>query len=286
VAASSVAADRTVIAAFDTTDLVGPGADAADILLVAGFSLPRERVPDLLRSARATKRRLCNHETVPVKWNLRGQPRALNLHGYGALQDLLIEISNELRSALLQCLREAQPSIFLSILHAHSFRRQVLIDLCEDLTRFAFANLLMRLGLSRAAAADTRQTEVSLDWPEGNAPSPFIAEYLSGWREGVSPNGLRVVPYRCGPLRDFGFLPSPVFGVADVDERLQLADLCVAASRAFVNCAIGRAAGTDYATEEFRKLIPCLYAPAGMVMGRGVTVAPANQDLSRQVCVA
>jgi hypothetical protein len=272
-----------MIGVLDTTELVGPGAESADILLVAGYCLPRETLPDLLRDVREIKNICCGNSYVPIKWNLRGQRRAIDLHRCHHLEQRLLEVSDLLRQALLECLRNAKATLFLSVLSAYSYRKEVLNDIRGTLARFCFGNILMRVGLFRRNSIDHRMTEIILDWPEGGAPAPFVAEYLAGWRDGISPNEIKPIPYRCGPLKDLGFFPGPTFGVTDVDERLQLADLVVASSRSFVNYAIGRSNADEFANAEFFKLLPLFFRERNMIMGRGVTVSPINGDLSKQI---
>jgi hypothetical protein len=275
-----------MVGVFDTSDLTGPGAEAADILLAAGYLLPRECLGDLLTDVRAIKEKHCGNPDVPVKWNIRGMDRALGLHGCGDLQGQLLETSNSLRSDLLSSLNEHNATLFLSVIHAYSYRRDVLRGVRANLGRFVFANTLMRVGLCRSNTRDRRRTEVLLDWPESGQPMPFVTEYCSGWKNGRSEHDGRHVGYRCGALRDLGFEPSPTFGVTDADVRLQLADLVVGMSRVFINHAMGRVGAAEFGVAEFGGLLPRFFSHGGLVMGRGITVAPTNGVLSGQILEA
>jgi hypothetical protein len=238
---------------------------------------------NLLADVRRVKQDRCDDPDMPVKWNLRGQARALRLHGCDGGEERLLAVAEPLRADLLSALAQSGATLFMSVIHAYSYRKKVLSSVREDLLRFCFGNLLMRVGLARRNQTDRRRTEILLDWPESGATGPFIGEYLSGWKAGRSENALGAVPYRCGPLRDLGFEPAPVFGVTDLDVRLQLADLVAAACRSGVSHAIGKLGDSDFGVRQFRSLLPSFFRQGGMVMGRGITVAPTREHLSNAV---
>lgn len=272
----------------DSTELVAIfGAEVPDTLVIGGYALPDVDLSSLVAKTREIKLSHLGNPYVPIKWNIRDLNRALNMHNINELQPVISQKSDMLRSQLLAALSGANAILFLSILLAHSNKRQVIGRTKEDLIRYSFGNLLMRAGLYWKDAKVPVEAEVILDWPQSGRRQIFINEYFSGWKDGFSlaegTEGEKV-PYHCGALRDLRFRPSPLFGITDLDERLQLADLVVGAARSFVKFCMGEVTETDFGVQQFVSLAPRLYREGGWkCFGRGLTVSPANSPFSEMI---
>jgi hypothetical protein len=269
----------------DNSELNGVwGAEAADVFVIGGYAIPREKVSPLLKKVQNVKGRRGLNTHSPVKWNMRDLDRALIAHDLLGQKDIIINQSNVLRTELLAELTAAGATIFVSAIRAYSNKKQVLGQTKEDLVGYSFGNLLMRAGLFCAGAAGGRRVDVLLDWPDRNERTPFTAEYYTGWRYGRSGSGDKAVSYQCGPLASIAFIPAPAFAGTEFEPRLQLADLVVGAAREFINFSLGKAEKSSFGVQRFKSLIPHLYQEAGQqILGRGVTVSPANSDFSTAV---
>jgi hypothetical protein len=269
----------------DNSELNGIwGAEAADVLVIGGYTIPRDKVAPLLKKVQKVKEKRGLNPHCPVKWNMRDLDRALMANDLIGQKDTLIGQSNVLRTELLNELTAAGATIFASAIRAYSNKKQILGKTREDLVGFSFGNLLMRVGLFCKEAAGGRRVDVLLDWPERNDRSPFTTEYYTGWRHGRSgPEGKSVI-YQCGALADLAFSPAPTFAGMEFEPRLQLADLVVGATREFINFSLGEAKEDSFGVQQFKSLIPHLYQPSGRrSFGRGITVSPANSDFSTAV---
>jgi len=259
------------------------GAQAPDTFVLAGYAIPSTQVGPLIRCAEEIKRELLGNSNVPIKWNVRDLTRALELHGLSELLPQIREHSKEVRKALLDSLCQSGATLFLSVILAYSNRRQVLGRSKADLVRYSFGNFLMRAGL---LCKETGPADVQLivDWPDKGEPRLFIEEFYSGWKDGKSVTVDQSIEYRCGPLSSLGFRPGLLFGVTDIDVRLQLADLLVGACRSFIDYCMDCGRKEDFGVQQFKAIAPCLDRADGWkCFGRGITVAPAKSHFSEVI---
>jgi hypothetical protein len=259
------------------------GAQAPNTFVLAGYSIANDHVPRLIKRAGEIKEAAFGDKNVPIKWNVKDLDRALKLHGLSDLSPKIKEKSNLVRGELLTALSDSGATLFLSVLLAYSNDRQVLGESKDDLVRYSFSNFLMRVGLF-CKEHNGGDVQVILDWPDKDQRQIFVEEYLSGWRDGKSYSADQSVDYRCGPLTSIGFREAPVFGVTDLDVRLQFADLLVGACRSFINFSMGCVPKEHFGVQQFKAIAPCLDRADGWrCFGRGITVAPANSAFSRSV---
>jgi hypothetical protein len=268
----------------DASELTGAyEAEAPNTFVVAGYSIFSEHVSSLIRGAEEIKKARLGNKNVPIKWNVKDLERALALHGSSELSSTIKSKSNEIRKTLLELLYCSGATLFLSIIQAYSNKKPVLGRTKDDLVRYSFGNFLMRVGLF---CKERPLTDVQLivDWPDGNKRSPFVQEFHSGWTNGESVSANTSVKYECGPLSSLGFRAGPLFGVTDVDVRLQLADLVVGACRSFVDYCMDATGKVDFGVQQFKSIAPHLDRRAnGTSVGRGVSVAPARSEFSEKI---
>jgi hypothetical protein len=269
----------------DNSELNGIwGAEASDVLVIGGYAIPRDKVVSLLKKVEEVKEKRGLNRHCPIKWNMRDLDRALAAHDLIGQKDILIGQSNVLRSELLTELTTGGATIFASAIRAYSNRKQILGATREDLVGFSFGNLLMRVGLFCKETAGSRRVDVLLDWPERNDRAPLTAEYYTGWRYGRSGPEHKAIQYQCGALAHIAFSPAPAFAGMEFEPRLQLADLVVGATREFINFSLGKAQEGSFGVQQFKSLIPHFYqSPRAHILGRGVTVSPANSDFSTAI---
>ena len=271
---------RRFQAIFDSSEVTGPwGAEAPDVIIVGGYGIDSGSKVLLLEEIAAVKRQHGLDPDCPVKWNLRDLRRPLAAGDFKDCLPRLLACGDPLRRDLVDALVKLQATSFFSIIRAHSNKKKVLSDTQRELSAFSFGNLLMRVGKFRNSPYTTGNScEVVLDWPPANDRRPFVDEYRCAWRLGTStgPN----VTYNCGSLRNLGFYPSPVFSVMELDPLLQLADIAVGATRCFLDFALGKVTGDTFGVQCFKRLRQTIWQMNGHVIGNGLTVSPANSDLS------
>jgi hypothetical protein len=267
----------------DNTELTAIyGAEVPDVIVIGGYALPDSDLPALLDKVRHRKQAHFANPHVPIKWNVKDLQRALNVHGLDHMLPSIIQKSEAVRKDLLQSLVETNATLFISILLAYSNRKQVLGKTKDDLIRYSFGNLLMRTGIFCKRANFDGHTQVILDWPDSGKRNIFISEYLTGWKDGVSITEQEQIQYHCGPLSAIRFRSAPLFGITDLDERLQLADLVVGASRSFVDFCMGRRKESDFGVQQFVSISRSFDREDGWkCFGHGITVAPANSPFSK-----
>jgi hypothetical protein len=169
------------------------------------------------------------------------------------------------------------------VILAYSNRRQILGASKDDLVRYSFGNFLMRAGLF-CKEREPAEVQLIVDWPESERRRLFVEEYYSGWKDGKSVTAAESIEYRSGPLSSLGFRAGPLFGVTDVDVRLQLADLVVGTCRSFINYCMRVTTEQDFGVQQFKAIARCLDRADGWrCFGRGITVAPANSDFSQTI---
>lgn len=256
--------------------------DVPDIIVIGGYAIPGENVNPLITAIRRRKEELLGDDQIPVKWNIKDLGRALNAHGLDNLLPTLKSNSELIRSDLLRLLRESGATMFVSVVLAHSTKKDKIPKM--ELAGYSFSNLLMRVGLFKKSLKNASDCELILDWPDGHQREPFIKEYRLGWKSGKSGNNQKEISFFCGPLKNLGFHASPLFGITDFDERLQLADLLVGCSRSFINYCMDKTTEKDFGVQEFNKLLPSLYKdPKGKVLGCGLSISPLNSTLGKMI---
>jgi hypothetical protein len=86
----------------DNSELNGIwGAEAPDVLVIAGYAIARDKVGPLLKKVQKVKQNRGLNAHCPVKWNMRDLDRALMAHDLIGQKDILIGQSNVLRAELL-----------------------------------------------------------------------------------------------------------------------------------------------------------------------------------------
>lgn len=256
-----------------------------NIIAVGGFAVPREQRAKLVREVRATKRDLTGDPYVPIKWNIRDLREEIEDRGGPDFYEEVAAVSRDIRSRMLGALRAADGTCFVSLIHAHSEREDVLRDVGGRLPRYCFVNFLQRVGLCvERRIAGGRDVQMILDWPPGNDRSLWEEEYRAGWEEGDSADPGDDSEYLSGPLSELGFRPSLLYGTTPSNEGLQVADLVVGATREFVKFAhLGEGEIDSVGVQEFGELLPYFHDREGPVVRRGIAVAPKSSDLLRSI---
>ena len=262
------------------------GAEAPDILLVAGYCVPRSRRDELFEAVRHSKKDLLGNEYYPVKWNILSlKQHCQNFRDTNVLQSLLT-VSDSLRVRLLAHLLESGATMFASVIQAYSNNRQVLGSTRGDLVGYSFGNILQRLGLFIKNYRQTSRVHVQLilDWPEGSNRAPFIREYWSGWQRGISGEDAgHQSTYYSGPLKDLDFDPAILFGCTEFHPGLQLADLVTGVTRSFIDYAMGSRTKNDFGVQQFMRILPRFYRSNGQILGYGLVVSPVSSNLATMV---
>lgn len=266
----------------DSADIKTELAQIPNVIVVGGYLIERARLPALLEEVRNIKTAHVENANAPVKWNLRDVRRALGIHGLPEdVQERLLAVSDQLRSELLDALGRSGAKLFVSVFRSHARQRDSLQALRADCVTYSFGNFLQRTARYKKRAHPDDRVELLLDWPAGNSRSEFVSTYLAGWRDGTCGGSI----YESGPLEENLYEAAPIFGVTELDPRLQLADLVVGAARSFVNSCLEGAPQDNFGVRQFGLLRPHLGANpnSGNIRGWGVTVAPASSEFSDQI---
>lgn len=263
-----------------------PKQTKADIFVTAGFAINTDCLLQLAQAISKVKENRTGYSSYPVKWNMKDIGRARDIHGKGLTNSR--EFWDLLREEVLQELFQQQPTIFISILGAHSTKQSISRERHQQLVQYSFGNLLQRFALNKQTDVD-KPAVVTMDWPESNDRTPFIREYLSAWRDGQSHSRhlyTNPPPYYSGPLRALGFLSSIHFAATDIDVYLQATDLIVGATRQFVETAIRQKGEENFGSKCFRQLILPLVArdPKNQSpLGYGIAISPKDSPLAQQI---
>ncbi|MHA1329892.1 MAG: hypothetical protein ACTSR2_02335 [Candidatus Hodarchaeales archaeon] len=266
---------------FDNSELMDIwGAEVPDILMVGGFAIPRNREQILINEVKRLKESYFGDPFVPVKWNIRDLQESLENRRGKELYRKVMNKSKEIRAGVLDAMKSENLTLFISIIHAYSNRKQILGKTKQDLVGFAFGNLLMRTGSYVKDQKTTTRTEVTLDWPESNDRTPFVKEYCSGWESGCSGS----VEYFCGPLCNLGFEQGPIFALMELNVGIQMADLIVGITREFIEFSMGKRSKNDFGVGQFFNILEKFWkSNKGKILGYGISLSPPDDELSNRI---
>lgn len=263
----------------DNSELnAGLGADIPDLLIFGGLAVDESVGVTLRNSLTKMKADYSEDFVFPIKWNLKDLRKHFRRCDQTNLYEELLAKSKELREQIFTILEDSEITIILSCLVAYSRERRILKKTREELGRYVFANGLMRFGLLVEEHAP-KGAEIVLDWPDKSNPSPFDTEYSSAYHRGQTAH--KSVPYISGPLKTLGFSDSPFYASMTENSLLQVGDLIVGAFRDFLDVCLCKR-GESLGARLLRKVIPKFYGFPNSIVGRGISVSPAQSDV-RQI---
>lgn len=262
----------------DNSELNGIwNAEIPDILIFGGILISEEEIPKLMAVIESQKKEYSPQGDFPIKYNMRDLQAWFDKDGRKDLYTSLLSNSNTWRRSIIQDSLSVDYSIIVSCLNFYSSERKEIIKNKENVTRYTFANALMRVALcikERKAAS----CEVFLDWPDAGKYTPFIQEYRSALYKGLSydtPN----IRYYTGPLKSLGFSDSPYFTKMEECVLLQFSDLLIGAVREFVDFCLDQKPHDSFGVQLVRTLVPKFRGYPGRIVGHGIIVSPRNSEL-------
>lgn len=260
----------------DNSELGGiKNAEIADILIFGGIILGSEVAQQLQGEVEDIKERHVGHRRAPIKWNMKDLRDLYKAQQQVALYERLMETTREWRRDIFSTLAKYECALLVACIEGYSAKRTVLKERKDELSRYVFANGLMRFGL-HVRDVEAESAVVVMDWPDKGAPRPFDSEYAHAYMKGQTADGR--VRYGCGRLEALGFVDSVMYTNAHHSTLLQIADLVVGATREFLECCLEKKPGGQgldclkTARARFRG------AP-DRIVGRGIVVPSGNNDL-------
>jgi hypothetical protein len=264
----------------DNSELNGiRDADIPDMLIFGGVLVPLNSELDLINAIEGVKAKY-GYARVPIKWNFKDLKRTYARDGLSDLYSNLLKSSKEWRNDIFQVVNEFDISIIISCIQSHSVQRKVISNVKTELTKYSFANSLMRVAL-HAQEFKPERIQIVLDWPDKGDSSPFDEEYASAYNFGQTSD--RRNNYFSGPLKQLGFLDSAVYTNMTHSTLLQFADLVVGANREVIECAIGKK--EDGFGLEMAKVIANKYRGYNQneIYGKGIVVASGDKTFKDNI---
>lgn len=262
----------------DNSELNGiRGAEIPDILLFGGIAVS-EDVEAPLRSALEQVKAQFGDARAPVKWNFKALEKTYSDAGLKELYAKMFSTSKEWRRALIERASAFDFCVIVSCVESFSVLRDDIKDAKPMLSRFVFANGLMRFALH---VRDCRPANASvvLDWPDGGDSEPFDSEYVPAYKSGKSKDG---IGYISGALRELRFSDSVSYVRANHSTLMQFADLVLGATRELAECALGKK-DDAFGVDMLRLLRTRLRGAPNDIFGRGINVPSGNVRLRTAV---
>ena len=251
-------------------------AEIPDILLFGGVIGDQEALAGLQHALAEVKSEYTDEIRFPLKWNLRDLQTRFQSVGEGNLYRRLLEDASTWRREFFGLVRDVDFTVIAAAVLGYGKDRKTLKQTREALTRFAFSNALMRVGL-HARESDSTGFEVVLDWPEGNNSQLYADEYRSAFELGkTSTDG---ISYNCGSLSELGFADSVFFSTGRECHLLQVADLVVGCLREFVEVALQKRNPGD-GCQCLSLIRDRIRGAPRHVVGWGLSVAPTQGPLA------
>lgn len=257
----------------DNSELNGIwNAELPDILLFGGIAIRKDEIPRLCEIIKQNKSRYSEDPYFPIKYNFRELRSWFDQRGKADLYHRLIESSGEWRRSIIEESLECEYKIVVACINIFGRRAEHIRQSKEMVTRFCFADALMRVALL-AQESDVPTCDVILDWPDGNRYAPYTEEYKSAYVSGCCHN-YPLNRYYSGPLKDVGFSESPFFTRMEDCSLLQFSDLVVGATREFVDYCLGQRTRDSFGVQLISCIVPKVRGYPHRIIGRGISVSP------------
>jgi hypothetical protein len=266
----------------DNSELNGiSNAELPDILLFGGIAIRKDSISRLCEIIKRNKRRYSDDMFFPIKYNFRDLRSWFAQHGKVDLYHELQKSSREWRRSIIEESLECEYKIVVACVNIFGKTAKRIRQSKERVTRFCFADALMRVALLvREYNATT--CDVILDWPEGNRYAPYTEEYRSAYISGCC-HDYPLNRYYSGPLKNLGFSDSPFFTRMEDCSPLQFSDLVVGATREFVDFCLGKRARDSFGVQLTSCLVPKFRGYPRRIVGRGISVSPPGGTLKEQL---
>jgi hypothetical protein len=259
----------------DNSELIGiKGAEIPDIFLFGGLIIDHDAECKLQADVERIKK-IYSYPNIPIKWNMKDLRDLYESKGMLDLYKRVIMKSRLWRTEIFKCLSATNCVLLVACIEGYSSKRRILKERKEELSRFNFANGLMRFGL-HVSEYKPNAAQVILDWPDKGLSKPFDSEYGAAYYDGKTIDKKNT--YRCGKLSSLKFADSVFFANMHYNIMLQIADLIVGATREFIECCLRKKEGGQgldclkLVREKFRG------APE-QIIGRGLIVPFNNIKL-------
>lgn len=252
-----------------------------DILLFGGIAISREQSLALTELIRSMKVAYREQGDFPIKWNMRDLRSWFQVNGLADVYRHLLDESKEWRYRLLRASLKLDYRIIVSCVNFHSRKVEKIKENRDNVIRYTFCNALMRVGLF-AQETGAQTFEVILDWPEANNHLPYTSEYRSAFFTGAC-DATPEIKYYCGPLKNLHFSQAPLFTRMEECPPLQFSDLILGTTRDFVEYCMGKKQLDHFGVELTKLLIPKYRGFPSRITGRGISIAPADGELSNLI---
>lgn len=263
----------------DNSELNGlRGTAIPDILLFGGIAILPSEEKGLREAIEAVKGKF-GHKRAPVKWNFKDLKALYKKQNMDDFYTDMLRDSKTWRLEIAETAKNFDFKIIISVVESHSIVTKTIKGYKPDLSRYAFSNGLMRLGLHVDEIKPDR-SQIILDWPDRGDSKPFDLEYASAYNDGCTKEGN--VKYHCGKLENLSFADSAAYVNMHHSTLLQFSDLVLGATREVIECAIGKKQngfGVD-----FSKVLASKYrGHPSSIIGRGISLASRNTSFKKPI---
>lgn len=246
------------------------------VLLFGGILISREDELSLSALIKAIKGQY-THESMPIKWNMKDLKGVYNRFKRLDEFEKIKHDSANWRMELIKESLQFDYKIFISCIENFQADKKNQKPIKEDLSTYLYANALMRVGLY-SANTGIADTQIILDWPEGNQSKHFDKEYWYAYNNGFSSDGQE---YYCGPLKSIGFDQTMYYARCNHSNMLQFADIILGATRDWMETELqGRS--TSIGKELFKVFRPKFYNYPN-ILGCGINISSKNGGFKKSV---
>ena len=243
-----------------------------DIYVFGGYFVEHKRIEELQGRIAEIKTEYGLEAHYPVKWNLRDNTLKdfYQKQGLDDIYEHLMDSSDSIRRSMLKLI-----SGFDAVVMACGLYRLYKDTEQRDCYRWAFENLLQRIGLMAQSRDTKRYPNASLmivvDWPQTEVSKCLFDIYYSGYHMGKAVDSGQ--SYYSGPLSSHRFADFLCHSSTLHSGPLQLADLVAGCIKDFLSwCYTGE--GKQRAQRFFKLLAWNIYrGPNGKITGYGLKVS-------------
>lgn len=236
-----------------------------------GILIDKDFEPALLDIISEAKSKF-THPNLPIKWNFKDTLVKEKFDKFGRQEEyrLMLSQSNLWRKEIIERCSQIDYKIICGVVQSYSSDVKVVKRSKPELLKYAFENVLMRLGMDALDHQD--QTIVILDWPPESNPQPFTEGYYRLFHQGKSSAGTAL---RSGKLADCKFFHTLLFAKCTHSPILQFTDLVLGAIKDYLEARFTNRQNL-FAFEVFNLLQPKFRQSNGRVLGWGLIPPTGN----------
>lgn len=247
------------------------------IHILGGIIIPKKQEGELIDIIRTEKSKY-THANLPMKWNFKDNKIKDKFEQYsrtGEYKEMLIA-SNIWRKNIIQNSLNLDYKIICSVIENYSEKKDVIIGLREDLIKYSFENILLRLGMD--AANRSYETLIIMDWPPSENPRPYLEAYYKLYHTGKSSGNVVLT----SSLSESNFFHSLLFAKCNHSPLLQFSDLIIGSLKDCIESKLFNKKN-DFAVEMFNIYKGKFRSRNGKIIGYGLLPPTGNKDFKEKL---